>query len=220
MEKNLFLDQEVYNRIKTRAAGKLVQPSFLQLEIALQNGKTNYQFGVSTTDQSPSMRASERRLNQNDAFVICYRGLFLKKEDASKPGSAVLQTYPNPTVFPDAPNEVNTADLEAVFNSFLSVKVGDTVFAEAIDMGLSRVVNTTVQSDATKIPLSERKGMDGYIAQTPIITLDGGKKNQLILNIPTWAGQLIQYSSAATRNYVVLKLEGFLITDGSGVGSL
>lgn len=199
--------------------GSLVQDSFLQLEIPLANNTNVYKFGVNSTDTRPPQRASETRLNNNDAFCITQIGLYIKNEDPAKPGSGTLQSYPNISVFPDEALNLANADLEAVFNSQLSIKVGDTVFANGIDMRPTRTVRTTQQTSATNE--SEQLGDDGQIPNEPVMTLDGSKKNDVAVTIANWAGQLIQYSAGhGTNVYLVLKFWGFLITNGSGLGLL
>lgn len=198
----------------------LVQPGYLQLEIALAQGKNIYQFGVNQTDTLPQQRPSEIRLNNNDAFVITETALFYKNENPNNAGQGHLASYINSTEFPAEANYFSPTDLDAAgFNSYLSIKVGDVVFTNNEDMRPSRYVRTTQQNAADNY--SEQLGFDGYFQQEPIVTLDGSKKNQLALTLPNWAGQLIQYSANhATQIYAVLKFRGFLITNGSGLGVL
>lgn len=207
----------IYKGTVARFNGKLVQPSFLQSEVALQNGKAAYPFAINQNN-GVSLANSEKRLNQNDAFVASHLGIFIKKEDSAKRGSGVLQTYPNSSYLgADEATYFAFADMEAIWNSYLNVKVGDVVFGEAIDMRNCRSVRTTQQTSATT--KSEQLSFDGYIPVEPIITFDGANKNELVLNIANWAGQLIQNSTAnaGATIYVVLKAFGFLVTGGGHI---
>lgn len=203
---------EIYAKVKNRFGNKIVQPGTLILEAALQNGKSTYQFHIKKGTGS-SERSSERRLDQNDAFVAVATGLFLKKEDSAKGGSAPIYTFPNATVFAAETDHVVTADLESVYNSSLAVKVGDVVYNEAMDMNPCRVVRSAA---------TEKLSMDGYVANTPIITFDGTAKNEITLTLPNYTGQSIQYSTANAGNTIYLQVRyfGFLVSGGGAQGNL
>jgi hypothetical protein len=191
----------------------IIQSSYLQIEFALQNNKGQYQLNVNQNSGVAS-RSTERKINQNDDFHITHLGLFLKKEDSTKPGSVDLQTYPNGTHFgttTEAGNYVY-ADLEAFWNSSLYCKVGNTVFGEAIDLNPCRVAQTTQQSSATT--KSEHLSFDGYVECEPRITLSGIEKNDVFFNMAQWAGQLIQFSTAnaGATIYGVFRPFGYLIS--------
>lgn len=195
------------NSLKNKGhKGSMPQMSYLQSEIQANSNQGSYIFTINQ-NESGLIRNSERRLNANDSFVCVGIGLYLKKEDPAKAGSAVPWAYPNSTVFSAEAGNLATNDLEAFFNSRLRVKVGDRVFIEAQDMSLSRTVRTTAGT--------ERDGTDGLTINEPIITFDGSDKNEITLSVPVWGGQQQQYVTATERVYVVLKLWGFLITNVS-----
>lgn len=196
---------------KIKGPFPLTQGGFLQVEQQLVTGQNQYSFNINK-NTGGTIRTTETKLDQNDAFVAILTGIFLKKEDPAKAGSAVLHSYANATVFTAEAGNLVIADLEAVFNSKLAIKVGDKVFSRAIDTQLSRVVRTTAAT--------ERFGDDGFFHNTPIITFDGGETNEITLTMPTWAGQLIQYVTAPERMYVVLKFSGLLISGGGKMGVL
>lgn len=186
--------------------GVIIQPSYLQSEVALVTNKGNYDFTINQNGGGVP-RASERRLNQNDLFVILGMALFLKQEDSTKAGSAILQKYANATHFNGTEVGAAQGDVDACWNSSLGIKVGDRVFTEAVDLSASRVVGTTAQSSAST--RSEQHPYEGVI-EVPRITLDGSQKNAISWSLQ-YAGT-IQNASAATTVYGVVKFYGFLIT--------
>ena len=215
---NLGRAQLVYQRLQaaTAGTGAIVKPGhFLQSEQVLVNGQQAYQFYMTKQATGAAIRNSEVRLDQNDTFVALMVGLFVKKELPTKPGKGILQTYENNTVFTAVANELDPDDIGALWNSSLNVKVGNTVFADNLDLNPCRVVNTTAQSSATT--RSEHKSFDGYVECLPFISLDGGANNQVMFQGPNYSGSLLQHATASDRNYLVLKMYGFLVSGGSQI---
>lgn len=228
--RNVAFEHSVFKAIKNKDgyADKLVQPAFLQLELLAQSGKAQYAFALLQNNSNPAQRNSEIRLNQNDAFVALKTGFFLKSEDPAKPGQGLLTSYGSPAIFPSVASYVSNTDVDALFNSFLSVKVGDTVFAQNIDLRQCRNVRTsqkvTAAANQNGIAFDEQLGWDGFTDNEPIVTFDGGKKNDVIVTVPTYPGQLVQVNNGGTAGvasiYLVLKFWGFLVTNGSGIGQI
>lgn len=206
----------IYDMIKREYAGigtnPIIQPGFLSVDLQLQSGKGTYPVYVNANNQGAANRTCNILLNQNDNFCITHIGLFLKQESALTPGKAALQCYPNATVFgADEAGYYLFADMESLYNSNLTVKVGNTTFGQNIDLNGCRVVRTTLQTSATN--KSERDQFDGYVETEPYITLDGFDKNDITFNPSTYPGQLIQLSTAGTgnTNYAVIRFFGFLV---------
>ena len=230
MERSVAFEHSVYKNIKSRPnyGDKIVQPSFLQLELLAQSGKSQYAFALLQQTSNPAQRASEIRLNQNDAFVALKAGLYLKSEDPAKPGRGLLCSSGSPAIFPSVSSYVSNTDVDALFNSNLYSKVGDTVYLQNMDMRPSRNVRTsqkvTAAANQNGIAFDEQLGWDGLSDVEPIITFDGGQKNDVVLNVPSYTGQLVQVQSAPTNGtpaiYLVLKFWGFLVTNGSGIGQI
>lgn len=230
MERNVAFEHGIFKNIIGRPGygTKLVQPSVLQLEVLAQSGNAAYAFALLQQQSNPVQRNSEIRLNQNDAFVAYKAGLYLKSEDPAKPGSGLLCSYGSPAIFPTVSSYVTNGDVDALFNSNLYVKVGDKVYLQNMDMRPCRNVRTaqkvTAASNQNGIAYDEQLGFDGLIDVEPILTFDGGKKNDVILNVPKYPGQLVQVQNGGTNGtasiYLVLKFFGFLVTDGSGIGQV
>ena len=132
----------------------------------------------------------------------------------------MLETYPNVNAFTAEAGNVTLDHLKSIYNSQLKLKVGDKVYSEAIDMSRSFVVPTSQQTSGTTF--SERRDEEGMFLLDPIVTFEGSGKNEVTLKIPSFAGQQIQHSTAGAGSsiYAVIKMVGFLVTGGSGLGQV
>ena len=214
-------NRAILNKLRQRAmangvSADKVQPGFLRVAMLCDAAKSTYEFNIKK-DQGTSL-AHDRKLDINDSFVVTDLGMMLLSESPATPGVGLLQTYPNNTVFAAVAGEITPAHYNIFYNGNYRVKVGDTVYTEAIPTNDMLCIRTTQQSAAGNF--SERFGKDGTIQLTPDITLNGSAKNEITLNVPTFAGLQIQHTTAATRNYVVFFAYGFLISGGSKVGSM
>lgn len=223
MNPNAQRQNAVFRTIQAKAPNSIIQPgAFLRSEVLLQSGQSRYAFNLGKNVGNP--RATERRLDQNDAFIATHIALMLLAENPATPGVGVLQTFPNPVAFVAEANNVNPAHLENIYNGSLSIKVDDKVYSDGLLLAPCRVVNTTQQRAGATADganaYSEKKGWDGFIELSPTITFDGSRKNEVYLDIPVWNGQQAQYVTAATRIYAVLIQYGYLATGASNVGQL
>jgi hypothetical protein len=214
-------DRAILTRVREKVAKnnispEKVSPSFLRVAVLLDPSKSTYTF--ETKKDVGTIVANDRRLDNNDSFVITDLGMMLLAENPATPGVGLLQTYPNNQVFPAVANEITPSHLNVLYQGSFQVKVNDTVFVEAIPTNKMLCIRTTQQSAAGNF--SERFGKDGTVELNPDITLNGSQKNQITLNLTTFSGLQIQHVTAATRNYVVFYAYGFLITGGSNVGQL
>lgn len=213
-------DRQILNRIRQKVVAKgiaaeKVQPSYLRVPFLTAAEKSEYLFPIRKDSNSV---LPGNYLDQNDSFVITDLGMMLQAEAPATPGISLLQTYPNNQVFVAAVGEVNPLHLNIFYNGKYKVKVDDTVYADAIPTNNMLCVRTTQQASATTF--SERFGKDGTVPLTPDITLDGSRKNEITLTVPTFPGLQVQHTTAATRISVVFYAYGFLITGGSNLGNL
>lgn len=207
-------EEAIYRKLKKLAPDNIITPSYIRMEALLSSGQSVYNFNIGQGVGNP--RITENRLNLNDAFQATHIGIFLLNADATLPGKEALQTFPSATAFPTEASNVDPTDLECFYNGFLTVKVADVVYAESMATRKFRMVPTT-QQDASN--LSGEKGFDGLMPLTPQFTFQGQAKNTLQLTIPTNSTQQVQYKTATSRIYVVWYMEGFLVTQGSALGS-
>jgi len=193
---------------KYRNEGFITSPGFIRVEQAISNGKAVYAFPV-TKDQN-SDTVTERKLDRNDKFMVTHMGLFLMKRLSTKTGIEVLQTYPNILEFADVSSTFLGADLETFYNGNIGIKVGQTVYIEAMDTRKFRSVEDVQQSAATN--KSSARENSGFIELTPQILLDGDQKNDISLTAPVHSSALVAHTTASTTNYLVWMARGFLIT--------
>jgi hypothetical protein len=214
-------DRGILARIRKNVANKniaadKVQPSFLRIAVLADPSKSQYDFNV-RKDVGTSL-VHDQKLDQNDAFVVTKLGMMLLGETPANPGTGLLQTYPNNIVFAAEAGNVTPAHLNIFYNGKYKIKVDDRVYAESIPTNPMLTVRTTQQSAAGNF--SERFTDDGTVELTPDITLNGSKKNEITLTVPTFAGLQIQYAVATTRIYAVFYAKGFLVIGGSDVGTI
>jgi hypothetical protein len=214
-------DRAILNKLRASAVrngipADKVQPSKLRVAMLVDASKSSYEFNIKK-DQGTSL-IHDRKLDINDSFVATDLGMMLLGEDPAKPGTGLLQTFPNNTVFAAETSNVTPLHLNIFYNGGYKIKVGDTVYAEHIPTEDMLCVRTTQQSASSNF--SERFLKDGTVPLTPDITLGGSSKNEITLNVPTFSGLQLQYVTAATRIYVVFVAYGFLITGGSKLGSM
>ena len=212
----------IYEGVRRKAPNNIITPSYIRLEQQLSSGQSVYDFQIGKNVGNPSM--TEVRLDLNDAFVAMKLGIYLLNDDPALPGHAALYTFPSAVNFPAEAGNVNPTHLEAFYNGYLSVKVADVVYAESIATRKFRVVRTTQQDVAAATPppgvkLSENEPYDGLVDLTPQFIFQGQAKNQLQAHIPANSTQQVQYVTATTRIKLVWYMEGFLITQGSALGS-
>lgn len=211
--------KEILRQLAADYKGLTIAQDYLRSEQLLANGIQNYSFPLYRLG---SETASERKLDQQDAFCITELGIYLLQDTVAVSGIGVLQAYPNPIVFPDeaaagAFPGFTGSHLEHVYNGRLILMVGQTTFAPGIPVKDCRVVRTS-QKSATIIH-SERLPGDGLIALTPQYDIKGQENNQIQLAVPGNAAQKVQ-SNTAVSGYaikLVLFAEGFRIVGGSGL---
>ncbi|TAN12349.1 MAG: hypothetical protein EPN37_15615 [Chitinophagaceae bacterium] len=219
-------ERAIYTGLRRKAPNNIITPGFIRLEQQLSSGQGQYQFQIGKNVGNPS--ATEVRLDLNDAFVATKLGIYLLNDDPSLPGHSPLLTFPSPVDFPAEAGNVNPSHLEAFYNGFLRVKVADVVYAEAMATRKFRVVRDQQSAPAVAVgtnwpaapqKLSETLGFDGLEDLTPQFIFQGQAKNELSLYVPANSTQQVQYVTATTRIKVVWYMEGFLITQGSALGS-
>lgn len=208
-------DAAVYNRLKQDDAypNNIVSPSTIRMEAYLVNGKAEYEF---FTRKLGNESSTERKLNEQDAFRLTDVGIFLMQEPTAVAGIGVLQTYPNPIMFPNETGFAQTLHLEHIYNGDLVVKIGDTTYVPGMSVRDCRVVGTAQQTNAST-NRSERHPGEGFVSFTPQFTLRGRENNSLKLVVPANSNQKVE-SDSANSGYkikVVMILKGFVIT-GAG----
>lgn len=226
--------RKILEEIKGMAAfqGLNVSPSYLRQHIILKNAQPRYEFNF--YKDSPSY--PEVMLGRNDAFVITGFGVYLQavRTNATQPktrSNAVLQTYPNPTVFTGS-SAANAAlmvsGLEAVYGGFLEYKVGVRTYIEKLDLQHFRHVpqvqqtiaaaNTVIiNADAAGALHTEYKFSDGLYLPEPYVIVDGSATNSFAVNLPDTTNLVYQANgtTGTEDNELVIIPRGFLVSMGA-----
>lgn len=207
--------RETFLKLKAQWQGFPVTPHFLRQDVAL-GAQNTFDFGFSL--ESLNTQLPQRLLNRSDLFHITRIGYFAVQEITAKRGKGVLQTYANAQHFTGM---TDVTDLNYLWNGSLSVKVDLTEEITAID---TRNFFCIPQSQASATIasvqnglLAESDGESGFYMPPVGILLNGSKKNTVRVELPspsTAAGYTT--STSGSVNYLVVKLEGFLITGANG----
>lgn len=190
------------------------QTGFLRVEMLADKNSSTYIFNFK---QNGSTLSTEQRLNDNDAFFAKYARLRIKEEDPAKPGSGQYQTFANATAIAPVLNEVTQEDLDSLWNSKLRIVIDQKEVLKGLDMNASRCVNTTQQSAGTN--RSESHPYDGYIDFNNLIRLGGSASIEVALILPAYS-RLIQHVTSNKRIYLAIEFYGFLVPQGSALGSV
>jgi hypothetical protein len=217
--------QAVFNE-KSRQyarAGVITTPGYLRLETVAPSSAQSV-FNFNTLDTSGLKTSTERRLKLSDTFTITDISFYLgtgsatgDAPTAAQYATQKLNTWPNPQVA--AIGATQAAQLEAIYNGFLSLRIDTTTFLDSIPMrqfyrvgtsqqgvGSAAVSNVAIQ--ANEWPLS----MYGKNELLPTIELNGQSNIEFSINLPNATD-----CSGATDSFVnlVLILQGFLNQGGA-----
>jgi len=173
--------------------------------------------------------AIERRLPISDTFAITHMGFFLGKVTGTvtdaKLAKMVKQTYPNSSVF-SAANDA--ANLEAIYNGFLTIGVNQVNYIDGLDMQRFRTVPTSQQgTTTTQIVDVAGTGLEtttqaasGYGQDvstfgplTPAFYING--KDNLKFSVELPEATDLNVDTGNTENYAIFVLRGYKIADGA-----
>lgn len=174
---------------------RLTQSSLILMQ-AIVGTTTTYTFPVLTTETNPVPFPEEIRLNTNDEFVAYEVGYYLAGDmttgDPAVFRSKYFSTY--------APIELNSTFLNCrdYANGTLKILVNNISRLEKWDLKKHEFVQRTqFQNSQVGQPFATQPSIDfsddGMFPMQPMLTLSGGKKNEvtIVLNraiLPTGAG--------------------------------
>ena len=180
----------------------------LRQDILIANNKTTYNFNFLRENQDA---LPEVKLNRTDIFLATRIGLYMYQITLGEEARSVLQTYPNPTHFAD---NASPEDLEIFYNGVITSQVNNTILYEKFPTRKFRSVPQT-QESATLVH-SQQNWQDGMIPIEPRMILNGNQKNEFNVNVPIFSGAAVAAATVATiGNYLVMVMEGFLVSGGS-----
>jgi len=187
-------------------AQAILSQSFLRLEQVASTSKTSYQFGVLVNDTpgGTSVRATETRLNLQDAFYVSTVQIFVNLADSATATDFTPVTYNNGHLFTTAGAQ---QALMNFYNGNLSLTVNNRVITPSWDILRHYEVNQTQQ---TAVPTTTANSVDqmtgGYstsFAVEPNWVLIGSKNNNLSITLPNSIGTL--QASKTTVISVILR---------------
>lgn len=186
---------------------RVISPAFLRQDIALLDNKAQYEF--SFLADTGKVDLPQRVLTRTEQFDITEIGVFLLNEKTAKPGSGVLQTYPNATVFAGGVVE----DMETIYNGKLSINVNNVKILDGFPMREFRSVPDTLKSAGNTE--SSYKQHAGMVDLAPRIRFVGENQNSIVVDFPSYTGIDLTTSTAGEAFKLVVRLEGFLISSGT-----
>jgi hypothetical protein len=201
--------RQIFNAlVKKYGSDSNPSPGFLRVEQELKNSTGTYRFAIDTQSGG---QATELKLDRNDLFVVTDLAFYLLREDATKLGAQVLQTYPNETEFAAVagPPAFTPGHLEAIYNGKFSLKIQSKVNIEAMSMHHFRYVPETQQSAATNKSMLSL-GEAAYPLGS-LLYLKGSMDVEVKVEFNTFDGIAIQAQTANIKNKLVFHPYGYLI---------
>jgi hypothetical protein len=182
----------------------------LRKELVLKNNVAQYKFVFDQTDTG-----ANKNLRRQDVFVVTSWGLFLTREAQTAKGTGVLQTYVNTTFFlaVAGPSAFTPDHLQTIYNGYLDTTTDKNKVYENYQTDRFQRIPQTQQSVTNA--KSQRDPNDGYVDTDPLLFLNGERKNDIALNIPTFSGIAIESQTSGTDNLVVMIPRGFLLSNYS-----
>jgi hypothetical protein len=222
---NTARDRETLAKGRSKYPGKQIRPAYLRYEIVLDNNKTSYRIQLTSRQNG---RATERFLQNTDCFLVEDMGIFLFAQDARKPGTGQLLTYPSPTALATAYGvTIGTApgsgfpaavDLEAVYAGTAQLTIDKQIEMDGFDLRRARFVPQT--QAGTGIDKDQADYTGGYIPLEPGFDLNGTKQAELLLSLPAFTGGQTPVFAATASNYEVglaIIFRGYEVAAGSGL---
>lgn len=189
----------------------ILSQSFLRLEQPITNSSVAINFPIlnNQTQGGQSVRATERRLNLQDAFYASDVFIFLTRADSPTATDLLLQTYPNPVIFPiggaTTPATPAAAPLQTFYNGILQIAVNNRTIVPAMDMEKFQIVPQTQLTAATNSPQTQTNLGVGCVLE-PNIVMIGSKNTQIQILLPG----AISSDAIDAYTYAVIMFRGVL----------
>lgn len=188
--------------------GVITTPGYLLL-VTLITGTTS-QITFNTLENAGTTKFNiERRLKLNDTFTVTGMSFYVGSAATSSSSDLAKvknYTYPNPVEFGAAV----AANLEAIYNSYLTLRVDTTVFIDSLPMRTFYRVGQAQQGTGPAVVISRDEwdtAMWGRNEMTPSVELNGTATIEWQVQLP----ESIDLSATPPKvNYAMLYLTGFL----------
>lgn len=206
-------ERAILEKIRRSASlrGFVVSPGHLREDVKIDNNKTNYAFNLVSSNRNTER--PERKLNDKNVFVATKMGLLLAQKVVAKPGTEILQSYPNPQVFGGTAQ--TAAELESFYSGELEARIDNTIVYDGLPTSLFRYVPETIKS--ASITHSNYAGVPGLIDLEPMLVLNGQREMKFSVEVPgfTTGTPAWQTTDAGVEATLVLYLTGFLINSAA-----
>lgn len=212
----------------------IISERTLRLEAVLEPGRNNYELQIK--ENPGSDRPLERKLNQNDGFVISHIGLGITRQDESgavkKYGNFPIFNNPDPNYFVGAQGGNTEAEgLYCIYNGDLSLKTNNTELIQQFNLlhtlcvperGYTKLAAPQVADELPQFgPNLESKGFYPYSVNQ---ILNGQDNNTVSVNLGKGSTALIDGAvdgagaAVNTRNVLVVFLHGYEIAEAAQSG--
>lgn len=197
----------------------------ITLAVALATGKSSYEF---TLVQDVNQKKFENRIQQNDILYVSSVGFAVTKDIDAESGAVPLYSYPDPKLFGNAEfkalmslYQTGTFSLD-VNNSKILQNLPMSKFLEFTNKSFAggdttrdaRFISNTTPAVSIVIPDGMQTDSGFYpVAQLPIIS--GRRTNKIRVDSSVFNGAVLSSATAGTTNYLLCKLRGVLVPNGS-----
>ncbi len=188
-------------------ANAVLAQSYLRLEqplLTTQN-QLNFPVLVNAANANTPVRATEKRLNQQDSFFCSSIGIYLALAASATDTAFRLETFPNVNIFPNgAAGNETVMPLNNFYNGDMSLVINKSVIVP--NYPLSNFLKVPFAQRLTTTAANTSNEFDpGIVALLePNWNLVGTKDNRILLNLPA------QMTAVDANTYVVIILHGTL----------
>lgn len=202
-ERDRELSQKLF---KEFGQGVAVTKSYIRQGMEIKDNQSSYLYDLGAGN--PNAPLPQNLLKLIDLFVANRCAFYIEKQDTTKVGNGILQTYPNPQVFVG-----QAPDLETFYNGNVQISVNQTILYNSLDTHRFRVIPQTQQSAVNAN--SEQTHSDPFIELEPNVRFSGDQSNKVTLQIPSFQGINIESKVAGIKYFIVMYLSGFLVPNGA-----
>ena len=191
----------------------------IRTEVTVAAARNTIEWNVRADQPNPTMariRATENRLDINDAFAVYEWGIFMGIQAAPNAGDGrvTLHQFENPQVFPTAVNAVAT-----MYNGTVDAEVNSVRYLDKVGASVTRFVDQAQQGVAyiaagpalNQIQRSTFERTRGFVKMLPKMVFSGNDKVQWTLNMP----QAEAFTEAGFELTATLILRGLKIQNGA-----
>lgn len=178
----------------------VLSQSTLRLEQLLNLTQSTFTFPVlsNQTGSGTSVRVTEVRLNQQDAFYVTSAQIFLSPATTTTTAALQLLTYPNSVSF-----ATGSLALYTFYNGQLKITINNSVITPAYPMSDFLNIPQTQLTAATNSPISEFHGLSKVVLEP----------NPVFVGVYNTVVQIVMpaaFTALDANTYAIIILHGIL----------